>query len=867
MRDDESEDDDEEIDAEATTRTARRRRRGTRTVTARTVTARTRTSRRFRRLEQRAATTAPIGIAWTVGVGLGGAAGVVFHLWEELALRAVGVAVPTGDARRDAFYVSAALGAVLGAWAAAPGLYGPRWATTAAVTLAGWVGAGVFGAWVAGWGLPAPLGVAVALVAAVMLGQLAGRLPAPAWAHQGLATALTLAVAVGVPLHLTVLPGPGTSPSVLTTGLVLAFAATLGCGAAGVARADRAPFLPVLAGGALALALSGLVAGRDALQAEPVAHGGAAGPKVAVVVLTGLRADRVGRGLAPRLDALARQGTVYTEAHATSDWTVPSLASILTGRFPYEHGAGLNGGSGNLLTALRPDVPTVARVASQAGLATVASVSDPGLRSYALDAGFDRWLDDPGRGARPVALLPLAAAGIDPTGWPARAPAERVVERALQALATLPDSGWLLLVQLGEARTGSLTATPDAVGRYDDAVRSLDPPLGRLLDAVPDDAWVVVCGDRGVALGEVRHPDLRARTDVTWGHDVYQSLVHVPLVVRPPTPSPAASTRRSPSRTSRRRCCRGCRPATRPASAPCSARASRGPCWRSPPATAPSSRWCAPGATSSCSRATGAPRCSTCAPTRPRRRCPRARPQGQRRARARAVGAGPAARRREGRRPPRRARVRRASAASGPACSREAAVSLDPWLGRIGTEVIWLAVAAGFALIAATLHATLVLTGRDVPPWRLLAGAVGGALAAVLLARAPLLGTFDPGEPTRFRVVTAAVVGLVGPLLLGPSVAVTLGAPARGTQRRPRRWGLAAPRGAARPRPRPCCGAGSPPPTRCTPAPARQPTSGWPRWSASPRSAAPPPPPRRARRRRRWPSRWARPRSARWWCS
>src|SRR5918992_2246971 len=63
---------------------------------------------------------------------------------------------------------------------------------------------------------------------------------------------------------------------------------------------------------------------------------------VLLVTIDTLRADAVGayggRALTPNLDRLAAQGALFEFAHAHAVVTLPSHASILTGRYPYEHG-------------------------------------------------------------------------------------------------------------------------------------------------------------------------------------------------------------------------------------------------------------------------------------------------------------------------------------------------------------------------------------------------------------------------------------------------------------------------------------------------------------------------------------------------
>ncbi len=67
-------------------------------------------------------------------------------------------------------------------------------------------------------------------------------------------------------------------------------------------------------------------------------------PNVILVVVDTLRADRVGaygntRGLTPFIDELAQRGTVFANAYAPSSWTIPSVASLFTSRYPTQHKA------------------------------------------------------------------------------------------------------------------------------------------------------------------------------------------------------------------------------------------------------------------------------------------------------------------------------------------------------------------------------------------------------------------------------------------------------------------------------------------------------------------------------------------------
>jgi arylsulfatase A-like enzyme len=70
----------------------------------------------------------------------------------------------------------------------------------------------------------------------------------------------------------------------------------------------------------------------------------AGSPNVVVLVVDTLRADRMSlygyaRQTSPNIDNIARQGVTFDNAIATASWTLPSHASLLTGRYPHEHKA------------------------------------------------------------------------------------------------------------------------------------------------------------------------------------------------------------------------------------------------------------------------------------------------------------------------------------------------------------------------------------------------------------------------------------------------------------------------------------------------------------------------------------------------
>lgn len=103
----------------------------------------------------------------------------------------------------------------------------------------------------------------------------------------------------------------------------------------------------------------------------PGAQGGA--PNVVVIVVDTLRADHLSsygypRSTSPNIDRIAQQGVLFENAISASSWTLPSHASLLTGRYSYEHGAtDVKPPSGR---ALDGRYPTIAETFAQHGYRT-----------------------------------------------------------------------------------------------------------------------------------------------------------------------------------------------------------------------------------------------------------------------------------------------------------------------------------------------------------------------------------------------------------------------------------------------------------------------------------------------------------------
>ena len=148
--------------------------------------------------------------------------------------------------------------------------------------------------------------------------------------------------------------------------------------------------------GRLALiTLSLLIAGCNrAAVPEKSISGAGRGDNLLLVTIDTLRADRVGSygsalGLTPTLDGLAREGVRFAVARAHVPLTLPSHATIFTGRYPPGTGMHDNGAA-----PLAASIPTLATVLKSSGYQTAAFVGAFVLDArFGLNRGFDVYDD------------------------------------------------------------------------------------------------------------------------------------------------------------------------------------------------------------------------------------------------------------------------------------------------------------------------------------------------------------------------------------------------------------------------------------------------------------------------------------------
>src|SRR5438094_2396193 len=200
------------------------------------------------------------------------------------------------------------------------------------------------------------------------------------------------------------------------------------------------------------------------------------GQNVLLIPIDTLRADALGvyggPAATPALDRLAREGVRFDFAHAHAVLTLPSHASILTGRYPFQHGIRENSGY-----RLATGSDTLATRLKHAGYATAAFVAAFPVHSrFGLNAGFDVYDDRFGETRAPTEFV-----------MPER-PASEVVPLARKWIADHPSARWFVWVHLFDPHAPYRPPPPFdreyATRPYYGEVAATDAALAPLLDEV-----------------------------------------------------------------------------------------------------------------------------------------------------------------------------------------------------------------------------------------------------------------------------------------------------------------------------------------------------------------------------------------------
>jgi arylsulfatase A-like enzyme len=327
-------------------------------------------------------------------------------------------------------------------------------------------------------------------------------------------------------------------------------------------------------------------------QARPIPEGA---PNVLLVVMDTVAAERLAlygykRPTSPAINELAGRGGRFDAAVAASSWTLPSHASMFTGRWPHELSVGWR-------TPLDNAAPTLAEFSRSRGYATAGFVANTiyCAADTGLGRGFTVYRDYMFYELSPFKMAAIVQRSLDALQWFGDAVGEALeldwlrvrtrqirerfeTDRKEASVVNREFLDWLrdrpqperpyfaflnytdahTPYQLSANRIHRFGAKPTderesrliqdwwtmdkstlseqdlafISNAYDDCVASLDEQIGRLFDELDrrkalERTWVFLVSDHGESFGEHAGVFLH-------GSSLYRTELHVPLIVIPP---------------------------------------------------------------------------------------------------------------------------------------------------------------------------------------------------------------------------------------------------------------------------------------------------------------------------------------------
>ncbi len=309
-------------------------------------------------------------------------------------------------------------------------------------------------------------------------------------------------------------------------------------------------------------------------------------PNVLLITLDTVRAANLSgygysRKTTPNIDRFAARGVVFDDALTTAPWTLPSHASMFTGRWPHELSADHD-------TPLDDAYPTLAEYLRDRGYATAGFVAN--LRycgtGSGLSRGFGHYEDYPrsiGEVASSSTLVRTVANNfrlrrlIENDEHINRVTAAEVSARALNWIGTQPGVPFFAFLNYFDAHEPYLPPAPfdrqfgpgrqygqhsplhhwlwnpavrhqpfdesarqEEIDAYDGGLAKLDDEVGRFLDTLDrrgllENTLVVITADHGEEFAE--------HGVYEHGYSLYRPSVHVPLIIVPPGVTAGALSR------------------------------------------------------------------------------------------------------------------------------------------------------------------------------------------------------------------------------------------------------------------------------------------------------------------------------------
>ena len=251
-----------------------------------------------------------------------------------------------------------------------------------------------------------------------------------------------------------------------------------------------------------------------------------------------LRADMLGAygntlSPSPEIDSIANKGVIFEKAISQASWTRPSVASLLTSKYPRRLGV-----MREQWDVLRDDAITLAERFKEEGYLTIGLTANPQLNTvFGFAQGFDQYVD-----STVIFSWMKEEEGKQKANKRVRVRnAREILDDALGRLKQPHDNPVFLQLMLMDVHAHALIDEAlindqfkeNSDKKYLQAVRNTSREIGRFISELEDNpsldmqnTLLILTADHGEGLHD--HPSVRA----SHGHGnlLYRSQVHVPLI-------------------------------------------------------------------------------------------------------------------------------------------------------------------------------------------------------------------------------------------------------------------------------------------------------------------------------------------------
>ncbi len=244
---------------------------------------------------------------------------------------------------------------------------------------------------------------------------------------------------------------------------------------------------------------------------------------ILLITVDTLRPDHLGcygntLGITPNIDELAKEGVLFENAYSQAGWTLPSLASILTGAYPKDHGAT------DFHWGLNKHIPTMAGILKERGYHTHAFVSHIILTpKYGLNRGFEEY---------DYSVLNYGPPHNTST-------AKQLTDLALIDLKNIEEP-FLLWIHYFDPHFKYLSHKgweflgDSDVNRYDQEIGFTDSNIGRLLDYLKERGL----DDNTIIIFTADHGEEFLEHGGRFHYTCYNEVLRIPLIIKSPDLKP-----------------------------------------------------------------------------------------------------------------------------------------------------------------------------------------------------------------------------------------------------------------------------------------------------------------------------------------